>query len=50
MQVCRIAVAVCLGLPEPSTLLLLTVPILLGLMSWAQLSLRKIGKHSGAKA
>ena len=29
------------GLPEPATLLLLTVPLSLGLMRWAQMSLRK---------
>ena len=28
--------------PEPATLLLLTVPLLLGLMRWAQMSLRKL--------
>ena len=29
------------GVPEPRTILLLTVPLLLGLMKWAQMSLRK---------
>ena len=29
------------GMPEPSALLLLTVPLSLGLMRWAQMSLRK---------
>ena len=31
--------------PEPSTLLLLTVPLLLGLSKWAQMSLRKLSRH-----
>ena len=30
------------SVPEPSTLLLLTVPLLLGLSKWAQMSLRKL--------
>ncbi len=31
--------------PEPATLLLLTVPLLLALMRWAQMSLRKLSRH-----
>jgi len=31
--------------PEPSTLLLLTVSLLLGLSKWAQMSLRKLSRH-----
>jgi len=31
--------------PEPSTLTLLTVPLMLGLMRWAQMSLRKLSEH-----
>jgi hypothetical protein len=33
------------GTPEPSTLMLFTVPLLLALMRWAQMSLRKLSAH-----